>query len=184
MAKESSRPKKVTLHAEFLTAHERKLQERIKLRKNQLRQLGVKRSQIESKNDKMVVSEQQAKAIELLIDFEGNHSPDYIAGQVGCATRTYHNWRNDPVFMKELDKQITLRKTRMRHEAWRLLFKRIKAGNPKILKMYFEMIGDLQKNINLKEEQVTAVLNEADVDAELAKLTEELGLDNASKRIN
>jgi len=155
----------------------------IRKKKEELRQLGLKKYHFEKGSEiKTSVTSKQAMAIAMLVDFEQPYSPDYIAAKVGVSTRTFHNWRNDPVFIRELDKEITRRKTRMRLEAYRHLFRKLKTGNTKILFKYLEMTGDSSKNINLIESGNPDIdgRSELELDAELEKLRHQLGIDDES----
>lgn len=171
----------ISRHAKLLGADEKRLLKRLKALREECKQLGMKRHHLlRNSGGKATITEQQAKAILLLIDFEANYPPEYIAEQCGVAVRTYHTWRNDPVFMKELDHQITIRKSRLRLEAWRQVFKKIRAGNPKILLKYLEMLGDLKKNVVVEEAEAEVLGDEDDIDAELTKLKQELGIAESS----
>ena len=148
------------------------IKEDIKKGQNQMKSLGIRVPH----GQRTTLISQQALAIDLLLDFHNNWSPDYIAEKCNISTRMLHKWRNDPIFLKELDKEITKRRTRMRLEAYRLLFKKIRFGNPKFLKMYLELTGDLKKHMVVEDETQDTNMEESDVDKELRKLRTELGM--------
>jgi hypothetical protein len=155
--------------------------EKIKAKKEELRLLGLKKHHLEGP---LTITGKQSKAIELLLDFQNNWPPEYIAAQCGVSTRTIHNWRNDPIFLRTLDKEITSRRTRVRLEAFRMLFKKIKFGNAKFLKMYLELTGDLKQHIKIEDEQTVDSRSEGEVDKELDKLRAELGVHDAELGLN
>src|SRR6266581_4177126 len=53
-----------------------------------------------------ILSDKQRVAIALMVDFVHNFSYEYVASRVGVDIQTFYNWRNDPLFLRELDKEI------------------------------------------------------------------------------
>lgn len=125
-----------------------------------------------------VLSEKQHKAINLMADFMNDWGPEYIAGQCNINIATLYNWRNDPFFIKALDKEITRRQTMFRLEAHRRLFKQIKKGNPRLLLAYLKMTGDFKEKLEVTDGDKKDLdsMNETQLDAEIQRLTDELGL--------
>jgi hypothetical protein len=122
-----------------------------------------------------ILNEKQHKAIALLADFINCWGPEYICGQAGINLATLYNWRNDPFFIKELDKEITRRRSMFRLEAHRQLFKRIKKGNPRLLLSYLKMTGDFKEQVEITE-KTTDDKNETELDNEIQELQDELGI--------
>jgi hypothetical protein len=125
-----------------------------------------------------VLNEKQHHCIALLSDFMNNWPTEYIIGQVGINKHTYYQWRNDPFFLKELDKEITRRRTMFRLEAHRQIFKAIrqaKGRGIKLLLTYLKMTGDLKEHVEISE-KTTDDLNETQLDEQIQRLSDELGL--------
>ena len=122
-----------------------------------------------------VLSEKQHKCIALLADFMNCWSPEYIIGQCEITLKTLYAWRNDPFFLKELDKEITRRKTVMRLEAHRLLFRLLKRGKPRILLAYLKMTGDFKEQVEVTE-KTSDDMNELELDKKIQELQDELGV--------
>jgi len=127
-----------------------------------------------------ILNEKQHKAIALLSDFINCWGPEYIAGQVGINIATLYNWRNDPFFIKELDKEITRRRSMFRMEAHRQLFKQIKKGKPRLLLAYLKMTGDFKEQLEITEKTPDDV-SEDKLDEEIQRLQDELGITEHSK---
>ena len=166
------------------TRHD-KLQERIDAAKR-LRQR-EKRIRLQEQGDKMHVhmkinrlykmqelDERQRKAIILLSDPMHTYSNRYIAYACGVTRQSLYNWRNDPLFIQELDKEITKRKTSMRTEAYRHVYRWIRQGNKPMIKFYLKMTGDLKEHI--VHEQADSHKSNTELDAEIKSLSSELGI--------
>lgn len=126
-----------------------------------------------------VLSSRQLKGIQLMSDFMNCWSPDYIAGQCGVSIAHLYKWRNDPFFMKELNQEITRRKTMMRLEAYKQLFKAVRRGKPMLLLAYLKMTGDFAEKIEVKD-TTNEVKKESDLDAEIQMLQDELGISKSA----
>lgn len=123
------------------------------------------------------LNEKQHKAIMLMADFMNDWSPEYICGQCNICLATLYNWRNDPFFIKELDKEITRRKTMFRLEAHRRLFKQVKKGNPRLILQYLKMVGDFApEKMEIVEKEDVGKLSDGELDKEIERLQNELGL--------
>jgi|SRR3990172_5126869 len=120
------------------------------------------------------LSDKQRRAILMLSDFMHDYPKRYIANQLDITTMTLWNWRNDPLFIAELDKELTKRKTAFRLEAYKHTFRRIRRGDRRVIRDYFKMTGDLKHMVDVKVEEVQTP-NE-DLDAEISRLTNELGI--------
>jgi hypothetical protein len=126
-----------------------------------------------------VLNEKQLKAVTLMSDFMNDWSPEYICGQCSINLATLYNWRNDPFFIKALDKEITRRQTMFRLEAHRKLFKQIKKGNPRLLLAYLKMTGDMKERVEVTDgdnKKDLDSMNESQLDAEIQRLSDELGI--------
>ena len=120
------------------------------------------------------LSEKQRKAVMMLADFTHDYTKRYIANQCGVTTMALWFWRNDPLFISELDKEITRRKTVFRPEAYKHLFRRIRRGQWSAIKDYFKMTGDLKHQITVENiEDMPKSLDQ--LDQEIQQLQTQLG---------
>ena len=161
------------------------LKKQIQELRGELISLGAKKRNLKKGESPFTPTEQQAKLIDLLLDFDNpqNNNPEWLAEQAGIAVRTYYKYRNDPGFMRALDRELTIRRTRMRLEAFRHLFRRVKFGNPKILFKYLEMLGEFKQQIEVTDKRDDpSTMTEGEVDKEIAKLKEQLGESNGRSR--
>ena len=124
------------------------------------------------------LNQRQRQAVMLLSDFTSNYTNSQIAHQLEVTTATLWRWRNDPLFISELDKEITKRKTSLRREAYRHLFNKIRTGNYQAMKDYFKMTGDLKQQVEMTH--IQEQLPEDALDAEIDRLSKELGIDLAT----
>lgn len=160
----------------------KKIRQKASQMRAELMSLGLKRHHL-VKGVKVDITTKQRIALSYLVDFGKTYSPEYIAAQAGVSHQTLSNWRNDPVFIKALNRELDIRRTRMRLEAFRRLYKRLNQGSDKILLAYLKMTGDLGDNINLKTQAPHKVQSEGEVDKEIAALKAELGeLDGRPRR--
>ena len=128
-----------------------------------------------------ILNEKQHKAIELLSDFMNCWSPLYICGQCEISLATLYKWRNDPFFLRELDKEITRRRTIFRLEAHRHLFRMIKRGKPRLLLAYLKMTGDFTQKVEITDKTNVDDMKESELDREIEQLSDELGISSADK---
>lgn len=148
---------------------------KIKEQKRVLLQLGVKTRQM-LKPASQMVSEQQKLAIAMLVDFEKNYPMEYIAAKVGVRVRRLQAWKNDPFFLKEMDREITRRRNKMRLKAYQNVFKRVDRGDIRTTFKYLQMTGDLSENLNITENTETE-REDSDIQNEIQQLYAELGIE-------
>lgn len=115
------------------------------------------------------IKEKHKMAIALLTDFFHEYSVEQICAVIGVNPVTLRKWRQNPEFIKLLDEEITRKKTVMRLEAYKTVFKKIRKGDGKMTLAYLKMTGDLEENVNLK----VKALEQMDTD-ELDKEIEQL----------
>ena len=127
------------------------------------------------------ISDKQRHAITLMVDFSTVWTYRQIAEKVGCTVGTIRNWKNDPFFLKELDKEITKRKTFPRLKAFRQFFKRVQRGDLRALNMYFKMTGDIKEVIATEGANNTG-MPDVDLDQEIQTLSDELGIEVVGPR--
>lgn len=146
------------------------------LRKDLKRKAFVLNRDFNAVTRKRVLNDKQRHLVSLLADFMNRWPAAYIQNQVGINQKTYRRWRNDPLVIAELDKEITRRKTLFRKEAYFQLLKLLQKGNTKALMMYFKMTGDLREHIDITETPGEAEGSENEIDQEIAQLSRELGV--------
>lgn len=123
------------------------------------------------------LSDKQKFAIHLMTDFTYNYTMKQIAKKIGTPYDTVLNWRRDPFFLQCLDNEITKLRTLPRLEAYRHLFRWVRIGDRRAIKEYLQLCGDLATNLRVKEERNFEDIPEEMVDAEIERLSKELGLE-------
>jgi hypothetical protein len=119
------------------------------------------------------LNERQRKAILMLADFVHDYPKRYIAQAVGVSVVTLWAWRNDPLFIQELDREITRRKSAFRLEAYKHFFRRIRRGNKVAIRDYFKITGDLKHQVVIENKEE---IPESALDEEIQRLQKELGV--------
>lgn len=147
---------------------------KIRERQAHLRELGLKTKYM-TKGSKLTVTEKQKIAIALLCDFEHNWPIEYIAEKADCKPNTIHRWKNDPIFIKEMNVEITRRITQFRREAMKHVFNRVKRGDIRTIFKYLQMTGDMAENLNINQSDGADAQTADQVQAEIDRLTDELG---------
>lgn len=92
-----------------------------------------------------ILSEKQRMAIYLMCDLTHQFDNNYIAAKLGIELQSIFRWKNDPLFLKELDKEMTKRKSFMKIHAYRNVNKAIMRGSMKDTWNYLKMTGDLKE---------------------------------------
>jgi len=128
----------------------------------------------DEKLTKKVLSEEQRMAIYLMTDFVHNFSYEYIAVRLNVSKETISKWRNDPFFIQQLDKELTRRRSFIRLHAFRNVHRAILRGDMKATWNYLKMSGDLKENINIVDRTGEHELSEHELEAEIARLSNNL----------
>jgi len=121
-----------------------------------------------------ILSDKQRMAIHLMTDFVHNFSYDWIAARLGVHLDTIYNWRNDPLFLRELDKEITRRRSFIRLHAFRNVHRAVIRGDMKATWNYLKMSGDLKENIEVIDRTGEHELSDNELNQEIVKLTQQL----------
>jgi hypothetical protein len=121
-----------------------------------------------------ILSGKQREAIYLMTDFVHNFSNVYIAERLGLNLKELSTWRNDPLFIKELDKEITRRKSFIRIHAFRNVHRAILRGDMKATWNYLKMSGDLKENIEVTDRTGEHELSDEELNVEIAKLNQQI----------
>lgn len=121
-----------------------------------------------------VLSDKQRTAIYLMTDFVHNFSNEYICERVQVSKTEFYKWRSDPMFLRELDKEITRRRSYIRIHAFRNVHRAILRGDMRSTWNYLKMSGDLKENINVIDNTGEHELNDAELNEEIMKLTKQL----------
>jgi hypothetical protein len=128
----------------------------------------------EAKLRTKILDDKQRMAIFLLCDFGHNYSYAYVAARVGISESTLMSWRNDPLFLREMDKEITRRRSFMRLHAFRNVNRAIMRGDMKATWMYLKMSGDLREQVELVDRTGEQELSDSELAAEIDKLQREI----------
>ncbi len=128
----------------------------------------------EEKLHPKILSDKQRTVIYLMTDFIHNFSNEYICERVQITKRELYTWRNDPMFLRELDKEITRRKSFIRIHAFRNVHRAIMRGDMRSTWNYLKMSGDLKENINVTDNTGEHELNDAELNQEILRLTKQL----------
>jgi hypothetical protein len=98
-----------------------------------------------------ILDKRQRIAISLLCDFSNQFSDKYIYTRVGVSQAEFYGWKNDPIFIRELDKEITRRQNYMRLVAYKNVFRALSRGSMKDTWNYLKLIGDLRDTMDLRD---------------------------------
>lgn len=160
---------------------ERAIRRKVELRKDiralkeKLKDLGLKERQL-TKPGRLTLFPRQHRLLELLVDFENNYTTAQICEKLDITPQKYRRWRNDPIFQKALDREITKRSNQVRKEAYSHIFKRVRRGDIRTIFKYLQMTGDMKENLSIGDSDNIQDSNEDDLQAEIDRLTNELGL--------
>jgi len=128
----------------------------------------------QKEEDAKVLTEKQKLAVYLLTDFSHNYTYDYVAKYVGVSLETINNWRNQPRFIRECDKEIDRRRSFVRVHAFRNIHRSIVRGNIKDSWKYLEMTGDMKKTIAFEDNTGEKHMSDSELEAAIAKQTKKL----------
>lgn len=118
-----------------------------------------------------ILSDKQRMAIYYMTDFVHDFKYKWIAARIGVSIKLLNTWRNDPLFMRELDKQIDRRVSYMKGQAWRNVFRRVAAGDVKVSIEYLKGIGSLRNNVDVRVDDTgEKEKDDAQLEAEIASL--------------
>jgi hypothetical protein len=124
----------------------------------------------EERSEDKVLNQTQRMAIHLLTDFVHNYSYAYISKYLCIAPATLSNWRNQPLFIRELDKEITRRKSFVRVHAFRNINRSIMRGNVKDSWKYLEMTGDLKKGLVIEDNTGEKELSDEELEQQIGRM--------------
>jgi hypothetical protein len=129
-------------------------------------------------NPRKILTDKQRMAIYYLTDFVHSFKYKWVAARIGVDMKTLNLWRNDPLFMREMDKEITKRTSYMRGQAWRNVFNRITRGDIKVSLEYLKGIGDFKQHTESTDNTGEKELDDNELDAEINQLTKALSQAN------
>ena len=125
-----------------------------------------------------ILSERQRMAIYLMSDFVHNFSYKYICTRLQIPESDLSKWRNDPLFIRELDKEINKRMTFLRVHAWRNVHRAVMRGSMKDTWKYLQMIGDLKERHEIVDRTGERELDDDELKNEISRLTTQLSTAN------
>lgn len=121
-----------------------------------------------------ILTPAQRAAINLLADFTKNYSNAYVIARLNVTASEFYKWRNDPLFIKELDKEITNRLTFIRIHAFRNVHRAVMRGSMKDTWMYLKMTGDLTEKHELVDKTEAIEMSDDELNEEILHLQEQL----------
>lgn len=122
-----------------------------------------------------ILSAQQRMAIMYMADFVNNYSDKWISKKVNVDLRDLYKWKNDPLFIRALDKEITRRITYGRKIAFQNVFRALGRGDMKATFKYLEMTGDLKNTLEVKDRTgENTELSDEELAAQIAELSEQV----------
>lgn len=121
-----------------------------------------------------ILTEKQRMVIYLMTDFIHNFSNEFICERAQISKAEFYKLRNDPLFLRELDKEITRRKSFIRIHAFRNVHRAIMRGDMKSTWNYLKMSGDLKDNVNITDNTGEHELSDAELNQEVLRLTKQL----------
>lgn len=121
-----------------------------------------------------ILNEVQREAVYLMADFVHNFSNQYIIKRLNIEPTTFYKWRNDPVFLRELDKEISRRKTFIRIHAWRNVHRAVSRGDMKATWNYLKMVGDLKEHVEVVDRTGEQEMDDEQLNQEIGRLNERL----------
>lgn len=127
-----------------------------------------------------VLSAKQRLAIHYLSDFTREFSYKWIATKINVQETKLLKWRNDPLFLRELDKELTRRITSVRVHAFRNVNRAVMRGSMKDTWKYLEMTGDLKKQVEFNDRTGEKELSDAELEQEIAKLSNQLTIPSSN----
>src|SRR5258708_22360728 len=119
-------------------------------------------------------------AIYLMCDFVHNFSYEYICTRLRVDKATFYKWRNDPLFIRELDKEITRRRSFIRIHAFRNVHRAVLRGDMKATWNYLKMSGDLKETHEVIDKTGEKELSDVELNEEITRLTQQLSSAHAA----
>jgi len=136
---------------------------------------GMLSAWIDNQSKPKILSDKQRMAIALMVDFVHNYTNEYVATRLDININTLGSWRNDPLFISEMDKEITRRKSFMRVHAFRNIHRAIARGSLKDSWQYLKLTGDLKENVNhIIDPTGERELSDDELKREIAQLSKQL----------
>lgn len=121
-----------------------------------------------------ILSAKQRMAIYLLTDMVRNPTNDWVAARLNVSLPVMLKWRNDPLFIREMDKEITKRLNIVRLAAIRNINKAVTRGDLKTTKWYLEMTGDFSRKYEDVTNKGEEALSDDELEKEIAILSKQL----------
>jgi hypothetical protein len=113
-------------------------------------------------------------AIYLMSDFSHNYGNDYICARIGVDMQTLLRWKNNPLFIRELDKEITRRRSFIRLHAFRNVNRAIMRGSMKDTWNYLKMTGDLREQVDIVDKTGEREMSDKELRREIKKLNKQV----------
>lgn len=97
-----------------------------------------------------ILTDQQRMAIYYMVDFtHPNRTYGWIAAKLGISVKVLCQWKNDTLFLREMNKEIDKRQSYMRLQAYKNIFRDIKNGSVKSSFNYLKMTGDFTEKVDI-----------------------------------
>lgn len=129
----------------------------------------------DEKLNQQILTDKQRMALHLLSDFVHNFTYEYIACKLNVPLSELSKWRNQPLFLRELDKEITRRMSFIRLHAFRNVNRAIMRGSMKDTWKYLQMTGDLKEIHKITDDRTgEAELSNAELTEQITSLMAQL----------
>lgn len=122
------------------------------------------------------LSDKQRVAIALMTDFVHNYSYEYIATRIGTDLQTITRWRNDPHFIREVDKEIRRRQNFILVHAFRNVNRAILRGSMKDTWQFLKMSGYLKDKVEIDRTGESVEMSDEELQNEILNLREQLSV--------
>jgi len=117
-----------------------------------------------------ILQPKQRQAIMLLVDMERNYNDRFISQRLGIDKSTLRSWKTDPLFLRELDKEINRRMNYIRLHAMRNVNRAIRRGSMKDTWNYLKMIGDFKEVHEIVDRTGESELDDSQLNEEIDNL--------------
>lgn len=127
------------------------------------------------KDEPKLITSAQREAILYLSDFSRNFTREFIAEKLRISVSTINKWMNTPLFIRQLDLEITRRRTFCHLYAMRNVNRAIMRGSMKDTWNYLKMIGVYKENVEIVDKTgEPSELTDEQLDTEIHSLNSKL----------
>lgn len=108
----------------------------------------------------LTLSKKQIEVAQMLAnpEFEGKKTD--IISKTGVSHATLYRWLGDDEFKKYVSELIDEYTDAELGDVWKALIKRCKSGDIQAIKLYFELKGKYNQNVNLKADSIVQIIDD------------------------